>query len=117
MTTEQQTVAQLAADLIAAQDDASQIAERIATIKAQIAAQVEVGTSVTLEEAGGLTVSVREPSRRFNAKKAAALLTPEVLELCRPDGYDAAKLKSFLSPVLLEQVMDPGTGNPIVTVK
>lgn len=67
--------------------------------------------------ANGTVVTVTAPSRRFNARTAQALLPAEVLELCRADGYDAKKLKEYLSPVLLERCMDAGTGDPIVRVK
>lgn len=109
------TVEQLARDLIDLQAQTAALTERANQIKAQIADQVAVGQTVHLD--GGVAITVREPNRRFNPDKAVKLLAPEVLELCRPDGYDPKKLKSFLSPVLLEQVMDAGTGAAIVSVK
>jgi hypothetical protein len=108
------TVEDLVRDLADAQYQQAAIGERIAMLKAQLADQIGVGGNI---QVGDATISVREPSRRFNPTKAQALLAPEVLELCKTDGYDNAKLKSFLSPVLLEQCMDAGTGSPIVSLR
>lgn len=111
------SVEDLAKDLLDTQAAAAVLNERVAHLKGLIADQLGVGNSVTLDDAGGLTVSVRGPSRSFSAAKAEQLLAPEVLELCRADGYDAKKLKAFLSPLLLEQCMETGTGAPIVSVR
>lgn len=62
-------------------------------------------------------VVVREPNRTFNTTKAADLLTPEQLDLCRVETYDAKRMKEFLPPVLLDTCMDPGKGDPVVVVK
>lgn len=64
----------------------------------------------------GLVVTVSPPSRRFNAARAEQMLSPQQLELCHHDGYDAKKIKQFLPPVLLDQCMDPGTGSAMVKV-
>lgn len=108
------SVERLARDLVDIQEEVAALNERAAHLKAQIAEKVGVGA---IDLPNGVAVTVREPNRRFNAERAAQLLAPEVLELCKSEGYDTKKLKSFLSPVLLEQVMEAGTGAPIVSVK
>lgn len=65
----------------------------------------------------GVTVVVSPPARRFNAATAAGLLPEQTLAQCGAEGYDPKKLRSYLSPVLLEQCMDAGTGKTTVTVK
>ena len=62
----------------------------------------------------GLTVAVKPPNRKFNLDRAVNLLTDEQRTLSLTP--DAATVKGFLSPVLLDTVMDPGTGAPTVTV-
>lgn len=105
----------LARDLIDVQEQIAALGERAMNLKAQLAEAIGVGNSLDLPN--GVAVTVREPNRRFNADRAAQLLAPEVLELCKADGYDVKKLKSFLSPVLLEQVMEASAGAPIVSVR
>lgn len=63
----------------------------------------------------GVGVSVSMPSRSFNSTKAWALLTPEQRALCV--SPDAKKIKAQLPPVLTEQCMDEGTGEPRVTIR
>lgn len=67
------------------------------------------------EGPGGVVVTVAPPARRFNLDRAITMLTPEQLAVCQ--GPVAAKVKGQLPPVLLEQCMDPGTGDLVVTVK
>jgi len=93
-------------------DTIEQLATEQAAIKEQLRG-LDVGKHVT---SYGIAVTVSAPSRRFNPSAAKELLAPEVLELCKSDGYDAKKLKSFLSPVLLEQCMDAGSGDPVVRI-
>lgn len=103
---------QLVADLTDLLFQADEVDARIKTIKSQLAQRIGVGNSL---DVNGVTVSVREPNRRFNAQRAAELVTPEVLELAKE--VSPTKLKQFLSPVLLDTCMDAGTGAPIVSVR
>lgn len=82
-------------------------------IKRKLAADLGVGASM---EIAGLKVSVSAPSRRFNLETAATFLTDEQRELATVSSLDAAKVKSFLPPILLDQAMDPGTGEPSVRI-
>lgn len=106
------SVEQLLAEYLDLQDQASQINERMAGIKAQIGDQVGVGGSLDIN---GVQVSVREPSRRFNLERAKDFLTDDQLALSL--SVDATKVKKFLSPVLLEQCMEAGTGASVVTIR
>lgn len=92
--------------------EAEEIASQMEHVKEQLRT-LGVGQHAT---ASGVTVTVQAPARRFNAKTAEQILPAEVLELCKADGYDPKKLKNFLSPVLLDQCMDSGTGAPVVKV-
>jgi hypothetical protein len=65
----------------------------------------------------GATVTVTPPNRTFNLDRAVTMLNDEQRDLAKPDGYDAKKVKQFLPPTLLEQCMDPGTGDLRVSVK
>lgn len=111
-TTTAAPIEQLVHDLLDAQEIAAETAERIAGIKAQIADVVGVGCAV---EVGGVTATVRAPSRRFNATRAWALLTPE--QQAVSVSPDAKKIKAQLAPVLVEECMDEGAGSPVVSVK
>lgn len=62
----------------------------------------------------GVKVTVTAPSRKFNLDRAITFLNDEQKKLAM--APDPAKVKQFLPPVLLEQSMDAGTGNPIVRV-
>lgn len=62
----------------------------------------------------GVTVTITPPSRRFNADLAWTMLNADQQAVCV--GPIPAKIKSQLAPVLLEQCMEPGTGNPTVKV-
>lgn len=94
-------------------DQVLALQERQAAVRGQLR-QLGLGEHRT---SNGHKVTVRMPNRRFNAVAAARLLAPEVLELCKAEPtYDTKKLKSFLSPVLLDQCMDAGVGDYVVTV-
>lgn len=108
------TVDQLVGDLVEAQAAMAALADHANTLKAQIADRVGVGGE---HKYGDVTVTVREPNRRFNLDKAVAMLTPEQLTMASTTIPDAKKVRSFLPPVLLEQCMDAGTGAPVVTVR
>lgn len=82
------------------------------TIKARIRA-LGVGQHTA---PSGVPVKIAKPNRRFNLDTATKLLAPEVLEQCRAEGFDATKVKRFLSPELLDMCMDPGTGDPRVSI-
>lgn len=92
--------------------EAEEISSQMEHVKDQLRAH-GIGQHATTS---GVTVTVQAPARRFNAKTAAGLLPAETLAQCGADDYDPKKLKSYLSPVLLEQCMDAGTGAPIVKV-
>lgn len=103
---------QLVEDLTDLQYQASVIESRMRDVKTQLVDRIGVGNSI---DVNGVKVSVREPNRRFNAERAAELVTPEVLELAKE--ISPTKLRQFLAPVLLDQCMEAGTGAPIVSVK
>lgn len=63
----------------------------------------------------GVTVSVSEPSRRFNTTKAWAMLTPEQQAVCT--SPDAKKIKDQLPPVIVDTLMEAGTGDRVVKVQ
>lgn len=83
-----------------------------ADIKARLAARYPAGTYRTSH---GVAVTVKSPSRTFNADAAWAMLTPEQQALCTKP--DPAKIKAQLPGVLVDQLMVPGTGAPSVAVK
>ncbi len=93
-------------------DQISAMTEQQKEIKARIAATVPVGEKVAV---GDVKVSVAPPSRRFNADRAFTMLTPEQQALCL--GPVPVKIKANLPPVLLDACMDPGAGDPIVTIR
>lgn len=78
-------------------------------IKTQLAT-LGTGTHTIL----GLKITVSEPSRRFNLDRALTYLNDEQKRLSLAPS--PALVKQFLPPVLLEQSMDPGTGDPVVKV-
>lgn len=99
------------------------LVQRHAELDAYIEAAVEERAEIKhqLEKLGlgshsvaGLTVKVKGPSRKFNLERAWGLLNPEQRNLSL--SPDAAKVKSYLPPVLLDSVMEPGTGKVSVTV-
>lgn len=106
------SVEQLVVEYLDLQDQAARLADRLAGIKAQIGDQVGVDNSL---DVNGVQVSVRAPSRSFNLARAVELLTEEQKQLCQ--SLDAKKVKAQLPPVLTEQCMDPGRGNPVVTIR
>lgn len=108
------TVDQLVQDLLDVQEQSAQLADRASSLKAQIAELVGVGGEA---QVGDVKVTVREPNRRFNIDKAVKLLTPEQVELATVAKPDPTKVKQFLPPVLLEQCMDAGTGDAVVSVR
>ena len=101
--------------------DAQELVERITTLqeqaeiidleirgaKAQLAA---LGTGT--HQVGHMRVTVSPPSRRFNIDTALTFISEEQRAMVL--SPDAKKVKAFLPPVLLDQCMDEGTGNPIV---
>ncbi len=107
------TPTDLVSEIVDLSDQIAHLTERLAARKRELGDAVGIGS----HKIAGVDVSVREPNRRFNAARAAELLAPEVLELCRNEGYDPKKLRGFLAPVLLEQCMDAGTGAPVVSVR
>ena len=69
------------------------------------------------ETPSGVQVSVTPPNRTFNLPKATTMLSEEQLALCKREGYDPKKVRQFSPPVLLETLMEPGTGELRVSVK
>jgi len=69
------------------------------------------------ETPSGVLVTVTVPNRSFNLPKATTMLTEEQLGLCRKEGYDPKKVRQFIPPVLLETLMEPGTGELRVSVR
>ena len=62
----------------------------------------------------GIPITIQAPSRFLNTSRAWAMLTPAQQALCMSPDYKKARAQ--LPPVLLEQCMDPGNGNPVVKV-
>lgn len=94
------------------QEQAELIDIEIRKAKADLAANLDLGT----HKVGDVKVTVSAPSRRFNVERAAAMLSDEQKAVCIVTALDSKKVKEQLPPVLLEQCMDPGTGNPIVRI-
>lgn len=94
--------------------------ERIKDLQAQqgdIRARLRKNLPVGKHATGlGVVVTVSPPSRRFNLVKAVELLPEELREECRADGYEAGKVKRFLSPALLDIAMEPGAGEAQVRI-
>lgn len=103
---------QLVGELVDLQDQVAALDERMKAIRSQLVEHIGVGNNL---DVNGVKVSVREPSRRFNLARAQELVTPEVLELAKE--VSPAALKKFLSPILLDQCMEPSNGAPVVTVR
>lgn len=80
-------------------------------VKARLALH-GIGTHTT---AGGVTVTVGAPPRRFNLERAWSMLTEDQKDVCT--SPDAAKVKKQLPGVLVDDCYDEGTGAPRVTVK
>lgn len=91
-------------------DKITQLTSQADTIKAQLRG-LGVGEHATTS---GIKVVVREPNRYLNVERAWAMLTPDQQALCM--SPDPRKVRSQLPSVLLEQCMDAGKGDPIVTV-
>ena len=104
--------ARIVEDLLDLQDQIAALTDRANHLRAQLAEHVGVGNTL---DVNGVTVTVRAPNRKFDLDGAWAALTPEQQALAV--DRSAAKVKSFLPPVLAETFMKPGTGAPIVTVK
>jgi hypothetical protein len=101
---------QLVATYLEIQDQISGLNGQAAHIKAQLAG-LGIGEHATTS---GVSVKVREPNRSFNLDRAWTMLTPDQQKVClSPDGK---KVRSQLPEVLLEQCMDAGKGQPVVTV-
>jgi hypothetical protein len=83
-----------------------------AAVNAAIVEELGIGS----HSVAGVTVSVKNPNRSFNLDRALTFLTDEQRELAMTTAPEASKVKQFLSPVLLDAAMDPGTGNATVTV-
>ncbi|NUQ89597.1 MAG: hypothetical protein HOQ43_14205 [Glycomyces artemisiae] len=88
-----------------------QLEARRTTIRARLAQRGE-GTHTTT---AGIAVTVTPPNRRFNLDRAWTLLTPEQQALCT--SPDPKKVKAQLPGVLVDELMEPGTGAFKVTVK
>lgn len=83
------------------------------TLKNELRAAVDVGWKAYADD--GTPFLTVQPNRRFNLERATALLDPQLLELCRPDGYDPKKVKQYLPPLLVDQCMEP-VGAPKVVM-
>jgi len=92
---------------------AKEIAAEQAGIKARLRA---LGTGEHVAPCG-VVVAVTPPNRTFDLGTAVKLLAPEVLEHCKADGFDPAKVKRFLPPALLDVAMLPGKGEPRVSIR
>lgn len=99
------------ADYLDLAEHIEKLAAEQATIKARLAKR-PIGKHVTR---AGIVVTVNSPSRTFNSKKAWDLLTPDQQAVCT--SPDAKKIKSQLAGVIVESLMEPGTGNPSVSIK
>lgn len=90
----------------------TQLEDEKRAIKHDLAAALNVGSHVV----AGVKVTVSPPARKFNLDRAAGFLTPEQTVLATVTMLDAKKVKSFLPPVLLDEAMDSGTGDPVVRI-
>ena len=80
-------------------------------IKAELRANLDVGQWTW----NGTPVLSLAPNRRFSAEKAAQVLPPELLALCRSDKVDSTQAKKVLPPALYAQCQDVA-GEPVVRV-
>jgi hypothetical protein len=94
-----------------------ELAKEIASEQAGIKARLRSLGEGDWEAPCGVQVVVSPPNRTFDLGTAVKLLSPEALDQCRAEGYDAAKVKRFLPPALLDVAMLPGKGEPRVVVK
>lgn len=92
-------------------DQIAELTAELKTVRRRLAAHGE-GTHAT---ASGLVVTVRPPSRSFNTDRGWTMLTPEQQLLCV--SPDPKKIKAQLPGALLDACMDPGKGDPVVTIR
>jgi len=103
------TIDQLVDTYLDLADQVAQLTAQQAHIKDQLR---DLG--IGQHKASHATVAVRPPNRYLNVDKAWNMLTPAQQALCTsPDGK---KVRSQLPSVLLEQCMEAGKGDPIVSV-
>lgn len=81
------------------------------TLKAELRTRLPAGTY----SMNGADVIAIRPNRRLDIDAAVALVPEPLHEQCRPDGYDAKKVRAFLAPALVESVMVE-VGAPRVTL-
>lgn len=104
------SVDQLVADYLDINDKIQALTGQADTIKAALR-DLGIGRHATTS---GIPVVVTAPARRFNIDRAWTMLTPDQQYLAV--GPVAAKVKAQLAPVLLDQCMDPGAGEPTVRI-
>lgn len=96
--------------LLHVNDQIAELTAQAKEIKQRIAAQ-GVGT----HQAGPVAVVVRPPNRTFNLERGWSMLSPEQQTVCL--SPDAKKVKAQLPETLIDACMDPGKGDPVVSVK
>lgn len=79
------------------------------TLKAELRSSLDLGQWTY----AGTPVVTLSPNRRFSADKAATVLPPELLALCRIEKIDPATAKKVLPPALYESCQDIA-GEPVI---
>ena len=79
------------------------------TLKAELRSSLDFGQWTV---AGTPVLSVA-PNRRFSPEKAAEILPPDLLALCRVEKVDAATAKKILPPALYSACADT-VGEPVL---
>lgn len=67
--------------------------------------------------AGAVEVTVAEPQRRWNVKRAEAVLPPDVVEACSVTTLDRARVQAAVAPELYAQCQIATSGEPTVTIR
>ena len=92
-------------------DRIEQLQAQQSAIKAQFR-ELEPGKHQTV---GGVVLTVTAPPRTFNANRAWSMLSEDQKDVCT--SPDPKKIKAQLPPALTEACMDPGAGEPRVSIK
>lgn len=111
MTTEQRSTIDADVELyLHLADQIAQLTEQQRQVKARLAT-----LGVGEHAAAAAKVVVREPNRTFDVTQAWQYLTPEQQAVAI--SPDPKKVKAQLPQVLVDACMQPGKGDPIVSVK
>ena len=64
----------------------------------------------------GIGVKITPPNRSFNLDTAVSMLDDGTLAQCHAEGYDAKKVRRFLTPDQTDKAMEPGRGQMRVSI-